>query len=55
MFSIKALAIVKAVKGCFMGRKWPYLLNLSMTTNMVSKLWDFGDPSIKSKEMLVQA
>ena len=50
----KAAATVIAVKGCLSPIKWAYLLNLSTTTKMVSLPSDFGNPSMKSKDISYQ-
>ena len=50
----KAAATVTAVKGCPSHIKGAYLLNLSTTTKMVSQPSDFGNPSMKSKNISSQ-
>jgi hypothetical protein len=51
---VKISATFLAVYGCFKGIKWPYLDNLSTTTNIASYPLDFGRPVMKSIEMSSQ-
>jgi len=50
-----AWAIVIAVYGCARQMKCAYLVSLSITTRIVSKVLDLGRPSIKSRLMVCQA
>ena len=51
----KAWATDKAVYGWAKQIKCAYLVSLSMTTKIVSKLLDLGRPSMKSRLMVCQA
>ena len=47
------IATSSVVKGLLSAKKWAYLVNLSITTMMVSQPLALGNPLIKSTEILV--